>query len=185
MTFYDLNMNSKRITNTQDPSVDQDVATKVYVDTRLPLIVSTPTSNFTILNSTLPANTETNVTSITATIVAAGIYRITGNIAVQANANGMTYGSLYCSTQSTPLPAPGPARNAVVTMLSYNQAFATVNVNLHKQLQGTTIVTGTQLGGTGTRTLYLIAQFQTQAGIGQTPDGNGFCPVFLLIERIA
>lgn len=33
MTYYDLNMNSKRITNTQDPSANQDVATKNYVDT--------------------------------------------------------------------------------------------------------------------------------------------------------
>ena len=33
MTFYDLDMNSKRINNTQDPSANQDVATKNYVDT--------------------------------------------------------------------------------------------------------------------------------------------------------
>lgn len=33
MTFYDLNMNSKRINNCQDPSANQDVATKIYVDT--------------------------------------------------------------------------------------------------------------------------------------------------------
>lgn len=33
MAFYDLNMNSKRVTNAQDPSSAQDVATKNYVDT--------------------------------------------------------------------------------------------------------------------------------------------------------
>lgn len=33
MTYYDLNMNSKLITNVQDPSGNQDVATKKYVDT--------------------------------------------------------------------------------------------------------------------------------------------------------
>jgi len=33
MTYYDLNMNSKRIKNCQDPSANQDVATKNYVDT--------------------------------------------------------------------------------------------------------------------------------------------------------
>jgi hypothetical protein len=33
MTYYDLNMNSKRITSVQDPSLAQDVATKNYVDT--------------------------------------------------------------------------------------------------------------------------------------------------------
>lgn len=32
MTYYDLNMNSKRITDTQDPASAQDVATKIYVD---------------------------------------------------------------------------------------------------------------------------------------------------------
>jgi hypothetical protein len=32
MTFYDLNMNNKRITDCQDPSGNQDVATKNYID---------------------------------------------------------------------------------------------------------------------------------------------------------
>lgn len=32
MTYYDLNMNSKRITSVQDPASAQDVATKNYVD---------------------------------------------------------------------------------------------------------------------------------------------------------
>ena len=35
MTFYDLNMNSKLITNTQDPTSAQDVATKNYIDSIL------------------------------------------------------------------------------------------------------------------------------------------------------
>ena len=35
MTYYDLNMNSKRINNCQDPSAAQDVATKNYVDTNI------------------------------------------------------------------------------------------------------------------------------------------------------
>lgn len=33
MTYYDLNMNGKLINNCQDPSANQDVATKNYVDT--------------------------------------------------------------------------------------------------------------------------------------------------------
>jgi hypothetical protein len=148
------------------------------------IIVSTPTTGFSIINSTLQTNTETNVTSVTATIVASGVYRVTGSLCVQSNADGLTYGSLYCS-QSTPLPPSGPARVAVVTILSYNQAFATINTNIHKQLQGTTVVTGTQLGGTGTRTIYLIGAFQTQTGVAQGPDGKGLSNVFLLIERIA
>lgn len=32
MTYYDLNMNNKRIINVQDPSANQDVATKKYID---------------------------------------------------------------------------------------------------------------------------------------------------------
>jgi|Laugresu1bdmlbsd_1035121.scaffolds.fasta_scaffold00756_3 hypothetical protein len=43
MTYYDLNMNSKRINNTQDPASAQDVATKNYVDTTIPI---TNTSGF-------------------------------------------------------------------------------------------------------------------------------------------
>lgn len=35
MTYYDLNMNSKRINNTQDPASAQDVATKNYIDSIL------------------------------------------------------------------------------------------------------------------------------------------------------
>ncbi len=185
MTYYDLNMNSKRINNTQDPASAQDVATKNYVDTRVPLIVSTPVLNPTILNSTLPTNTETVVTSVSATIDSAGTYQVFGNLAVQSNTGTITYGSLYCSTQSTPLPAPGPSKTAVVTALSYNQVFAGIGVNLHKQLQGSAIVSGTQLGGTGTRTFYLIGAFQFQASVATTPDGNGFCPVSLVITRIA
>ena len=46
-------------------------------------------------------------------------------------------------------------------------------------------MTGTQLGGTGTITIYLIGAFQTQTGVAQGPDGNGLSNVFLLIERIA
>lgn len=37
MTYYDLNMNSKRINNTQDPASAQDVATKNYVDSKVGL----------------------------------------------------------------------------------------------------------------------------------------------------
>ncbi len=35
MTFYDLNMNSKRINSVQDPASAQDVATKNYIDSIL------------------------------------------------------------------------------------------------------------------------------------------------------
>lgn len=43
MTYYDLNMNSKRINNTQDPSSAQDVATKNYVDALTPTSLSATT----------------------------------------------------------------------------------------------------------------------------------------------
>jgi hypothetical protein len=35
MTFYDLNMNNKRVENAQDPTSAQDLATKNYIDTIL------------------------------------------------------------------------------------------------------------------------------------------------------
>lgn len=47
MTYYDLNMNSKRINNCQDPSAAQDVATKNYVDT-------SPVFNKAISGTTVP-----------------------------------------------------------------------------------------------------------------------------------
>lgn len=45
MTYYDLNMNSKRINNTQDPASAQDVATKNYVDALTPTSFSATTFN--------------------------------------------------------------------------------------------------------------------------------------------
>ena len=49
MTYYDLNMNSKRINNTQDPSSAQDVATKNYVDALTPTSLSATTFSSGIL----------------------------------------------------------------------------------------------------------------------------------------
>ena len=65
MTFYDLNMNSKRINNTQDPSANQDVATKNYVDTRNKVVqIVTNFVNSQVSNST---NVRAD-TGLTATI---------------------------------------------------------------------------------------------------------------------
>ena len=153
------------------------------------LWISTPILNPTILNFTLPTNTETTITSVTAIIDSSGVYQVFGNLAVQSNATSMTYGSIYCSTQAAPLPAPGPVRTGVVTCLSYNQNFAPIATNIHKQFQGSAIVAGTQLGrtagsGSGSVILYLIGATQTQSGVAQTPDGNGLCPVSLIVTRI-
>ena len=62
MAFYDLNMNSKRITSCQDPSGVQDVATKNYVDT---------TSG--IVRQVIFASTNTEVTTTSATPVTTGL----------------------------------------------------------------------------------------------------------------
>jgi hypothetical protein len=45
MTYYELNMNSQRITSCQDPSGSQDVATKNYVDTKQVVLQSWTTEN--------------------------------------------------------------------------------------------------------------------------------------------
>ena len=45
MTYYDLNMNSKRITSVQDPASAQDVATKNYVDTASGLVFISSTTS--------------------------------------------------------------------------------------------------------------------------------------------
>jgi hypothetical protein len=66
MTFYDLNMNSKRITSCQDPSGNQDVATKNYVDTTSGIVRQVI---FASTNTTLTTNSATPVTTgLTATI---------------------------------------------------------------------------------------------------------------------
>lgn len=59
MTYYDLNMNNKRINNTQDPSGAQDVATKNYVDTKAVVLSSwtTATRPNPPVNYTLGYNT--------------------------------------------------------------------------------------------------------------------------------
>lgn len=57
MTYYDLNMNSKRINNTQDPASAQDVATKNYVDGLAP----TPTYLRGRLTSNQDVNEAVNV----------------------------------------------------------------------------------------------------------------------------
>jgi hypothetical protein len=49
MTYYDLDMNSKRINNCQDPSSTQDVATKNYVDALTPTSLSATTFGSGIL----------------------------------------------------------------------------------------------------------------------------------------
>ena len=68
--------------------------------------------------------------------------------------------------------------------LDYQQSFAPVAQNVHKHLHGVALATAAQLGGAGTRTYYLIAQFERTSGVAQTPDANGTLPVFLLIDRI-
>ncbi len=50
MTYYDLDMNSKRINNCQDPSAIQDVATKNYVDT-FNYPINSQSANYTLLAS--------------------------------------------------------------------------------------------------------------------------------------
>jgi len=59
MTYYDLNMNNKRITACLDPSSSQDVATKNYVDTTGVTSISAGT-NITVTGTTTPTVALTN-----------------------------------------------------------------------------------------------------------------------------
>jgi len=59
MTYYDLNMNNKRITACLDPSSNQDVATKNYVDTTGVASISAGT-NITVTGTTTPTVALTN-----------------------------------------------------------------------------------------------------------------------------
>jgi hypothetical protein len=65
-TFYDLNMNSKRITDCQDPSAAQDVVTKNYADRNLTL--NTQTASYALVASDrnkrviMDSSSSTNIT---------------------------------------------------------------------------------------------------------------------------
>lgn len=172
----------------QVPSNINQLVNKNYVDTlKYPVIVSSPTSGYTFINTNIATNVLVDITSVTATIVSAGLYRITGNLAVQNfNVNLITYGSIWCSnTASASVPAPGPSRNAAMIDINYNQFLPPFSQFTHTHMHGVVIATGAQLGGTGTRTYYLITQMQYNCVVAETPDGNGTLPVCLLIERIA
>lgn len=88
MTYYDLNMNSKRINNTQDPASAQDVATKNYVDGLAPTptyLRMTKTTNQDITNAETvvqfnridaSANITWDAVTWTGTIITTGYYEV-------------------------------------------------------------------------------------------------------------
>jgi hypothetical protein len=101
MAFYDLNMNSKRITDCQDPSGVQDVATKNYVDTRALLsgaTGATTTAGLVVGSGGAYAGSAPTVTVTTGTSV---IISISANINDSTNTATTGYYSFDVSGAST------------------------------------------------------------------------------------
>ena len=71
-TFYDLNMNSKRITDCQDPSAAQDVATKNYADRNLAL--NTQTASYALVASDRNKRVIMDSSSSTTITVNSGVF---------------------------------------------------------------------------------------------------------------
>ena len=82
MTYYDLNMNSKKITNCQDPSAAQDVATKNYVDGRTGTSLVSATLN--AIQGAVSGSLLATATSITLT---AGTWLVQARLACIININ--------------------------------------------------------------------------------------------------
>jgi hypothetical protein len=115
MTYYDLNMNSKRINNTQDPASAQDVATKNYVDGLAPTptyLRMTKTTNQDIPNGETvvqfnridaSANITWDAVTWTGTIITTGYYEVgaCSSVAPGGEPNGTRNYSFYVNNSRT------------------------------------------------------------------------------------
>jgi len=117
MTYYDLNMNSKRINNTQDPASSQDVATKGYIDSIISgLMKQVKVERFTASGTwTVPTGVTYAVAHITAGGGAVGAGATNGSNSSVAFTSGTitaTGGSAFNNTMA--LDAPLYARPGAV-----------------------------------------------------------------------
>jgi len=88
MTFYDLNMNSKRITSCQDPSGNQDVATKNYADRNL--TINTQTASYTLVASDRNKRVIMDSSSNTIITVDSGIFTEGDTVFIANKGTGTT-----------------------------------------------------------------------------------------------
>ncbi len=104
-------------------------------------------------------------------IVAANLYRITASINFQAgSASTLTNSTMAVGTAAGAGLDPLITSFATIFALSYRSSIAPVTANTMYAQNGFVLLTGTQLGGTGTQTLYLNFLFNAPCGINGTPD---------------
>ena len=127
MTYYDLNMNSKRINNCQDPSSAQDVATKNYVDSSF---------NKAISGTTIPTlqncgNTASYIDlatvgpSVTITTGTTAIISISTTVQESANDTTQAWMSFAVSGAST-IPA-SDTNSITCSMTSISGVFGSIS----------------------------------------------------------
>ena len=128
---------------------------------------TTPTLHQSMLSTTVP-------------IVAANIYRISASTNVQAElASTLTNSVMSISTTLN------PASSATSPFaLTYRSSFTPVAPNTMYAQNGFIILTGTQLGGTGTQTIYLNLLFNSLCAFNFTPDNVAAYPLSFTVELV-
>lgn len=128
---------------------------------------TTPTQHQSMLSTTVP-------------IVAANIYRISANTNVQAGALS-TLTNTVMSINTTLNPASSATSPFALT---YRSSFTPAGPNTMYAQNGFIILTGTQLGGTGSRTIYLNLLFNAVCGFNFTPDNVAAYPLSFTVELV-
>ena len=127
MTYYDLNMNSKRINNCQDPSSAQDVATKNYVDSSFNKAISGTTIS-TLQNCGNTASYIDLATvgpSVTITTGTTAIISISTTVQESANDTTQAWMSFAVSGASS-LPA-SDSNSITCSMTSISGVFGSIS----------------------------------------------------------
>ena len=137
--------------------------------------------NYTIITySYTNITTHQSMLSTSVPIVAGNIYRVSASTNVQASGGStLTNSVMSVSTISNP-----PSTATSPFALTYRSSFTPVNPNTMYSQNGFVILTGTQLGGTGTNTIYLNLLFNATCGFNLTPDNVAAYPLSFTIELV-
>ena len=148
-------------------------------------IVRMLSSTFTQIRSTYSGmNTYQSMLSTSVPIVAGNRYRVSANMNFQAGAN-MTTAVLAVGTVLDPVlpPQPLPTPTSPFALFYRNNIYP-VQTNQMMNVSGFVILTGTQLGGTGTQTIYLNFLSNGTQGNNTTPDNVAAFPNSFTVELI-
>ena len=134
--------------------------------------IGTNFTTITALYTPLTAPTRyTSILSLIVPIVAANLYRITASINFQAGgASTLTNSIMAVGTAVGAGLNPPITSFATIFALAYRSSINPVAANTMYAQNGFVLLTGTQLGGTGTQTLYLNLLFNASCAINGSPD---------------